>query len=91
MNMNIQARATSVARVFDTLAWVVIAVGVVSAGVSFLGLTFGTEAGFFAGLIYGLLAVALVGIYTALTWASITLGTIVAGYIAQRSRDGASL
>ena len=76
--MNIAMRAGLVARVFDTLAWVVLVLG----GLAVLG---GFVAIFTESLWMGLFIMVGSAVYTALMWASVTLGTIVAGYIASRS------
>lgn len=84
--INVQSKAKKVAAIFDTLAIVVLIVGVLGAVVAAL---FGVIAlfndGGFGSLMAGLFGVVGIAIYTALTWAGITLATIVAGYIAERS------
>jgi hypothetical protein len=85
----IQSKAAKVARIFDILATVVLVMGAL--GIAVAGLTgvigMFTADTFSEGL--GILLLAAVwgvgvAIYTALIWASITLSTIVAGYISAR-------
>jgi hypothetical protein len=84
--VNITAKAQNVARIFDTLAWVVLIFGGLTAGLTLLVGLFGAMAdGYIASLVTGIIVAVGIGIYTALLWASITLGTIIAGYIANKS------
>lgn len=83
----IRNKATNVARIFNILATAVLIVGAL--GIVLVSLS-GVVALFSDGGGLGALLVALLGavgvaIYTALTWAGITLATIIAGYIAERS------
>ena len=71
-------KATKVATIFDVLAWLVlIAGGLVAVGM-FIGGLITTEVGISMS---GVLAAALTAIY----WASISMGSIVAQYIANRA------
>lgn len=87
MSMNIASRARNVARIFDILAWVVLVFGVLGAGIYFLvAVAAGAQDdNVFGGLVIGALVAALTLVYTALVWASITLGTVIAGYIAGKT------
>ena len=83
MNMNINTRARSVARIFDILAWVVLVVGTLFAAITLIaGLA---TAGQDGQLLAAMLVTIGIAVYTALIWASITLGTVIAGYIAERT------
>lgn len=75
--MNVHVRAVFVARIFDVLGWVVLAVGALAAlGGIVLLFTEGLE-----GLFIFFVAV----IYSVLTWAAVSLAAVVAGYIAERT------
>lgn len=76
-------RATFAATIFDILAWVVLVVGVVGAVVAFFS-AYSVADGFDAFLLGAAWAIGAL-VYTALAWAGATLGTVVAGYIANRS------
>lgn len=83
----IRSKATKVARIFDILATVVLIVGALGVvTTSLLGVVglFSDDGGF-GTLLIALASAVGIAIYTALTWAGITLATIVAGYIAERS------
>lgn len=84
--VNVAAKAQKVATIFDILAILVLVVGGLAAGfvllASFIGaVSDSSSIAFFPGLLLAL----FIGVYTALTWASITLATVVAGYIANRT------
>lgn len=77
--MNTRARAALAARIFDIVAWAVLAlggIGIILALVTALG----------GGGLAALLLTAAAAVYTALVWAAITLGTVVASYIAEQSQ-----
>lgn len=83
----IRSKATKVARIFDILATVVLIIGALGiAAMAFSGVVglFSDDGGLGA-LVIALAGAVGVAIYTALTWAGITLATIIAGYIAERS------
>jgi purine-cytosine permease-like protein len=75
--MNVKTRAAFVARIFDTLAWVVLVLGALVTLFTIFGI-------FTEGVEYLLIALIVV-VYTAISWASVSLASIVAGYIAQRA------
>ena len=82
----IQSKAQKVATIFDALATIILIVGGLGIGVLAIGGVIGLFSdGGFQALVIALLGMLGVAIYTALMWASITLATIVAGYISQRS------
>ena len=81
--MNVQTRAMLVARIFDIIAWVVIAATVLGM-LGFIGVGLFGDNGF-SGFVVAVVIAALVAVYGAITWAGITLATVVAGYIASRS------
>ena len=82
----IQSKATKVEQIFDVLATVVLIVGTVGIISFVLSGLFGlsAEGGGFGALLIALAGAVGVAIYTALTWAGITLATVIAGYIAER-------
>jgi len=77
--MNVHIRAQLVARIFDILAWAILVIG----GIATL---FGLVATFAAPR-EGLVILVIVVVQTALAWAAVTLGAVIAGYIAQRTAD----
>ena len=89
MSMNVTTRAKSVARIFDILAMIVLVFGGLATAFVFLAGLFGNMDGYadnwFQSFFMGIVWAAFIAVYTALTWASITLGTVVAGYIARRT------
>jgi hypothetical protein len=84
--MNVQARAQAVSRVFDAIAWVVIAMTVIAMLIAGLPGLFGAYSdSWIASAALGVAFAAAAAIYGAITWAGITLATVIAGYIAARS------
>ena len=92
-SMNVQRRAAAAARIFDIIATVVLVFGgllvlaQIVGGTAYLIASADSESGLnpvviTAGIVVG---VVLIAIVTAVYWATITLATAVAGYIAQRS------
>lgn len=83
----VKAKARTVARIFNGVAWSVLVVGGLLV-VGLLAVALETSdydyLGGYSGAAFSLLAV-FAAIYTVLLWASITLATIVASYIANRS------
>jgi predicted MFS family arabinose efflux permease len=84
-NDQVAKRAGTAARIFDTVAWIVVVLGTIAAIGTFIGGAFSDEG--FEGFLYGTSIAVLIAVYTAITWASITLATAVAGYIANRSQE----
>ena len=80
--MNVELRARAVSRVFDVLAWVVLGVGGLAAVLVVIGSLF---AGDGQTLLVGLVAAVAIVVYSIVQWALVSLGSIVAGYIAARS------
>jgi hypothetical protein len=85
----IQSKAAKVARIFDILATIILILGGLGVALAALAGVIGlfTADTFSEGL--GILMLSAlwgvgVAIYTALIWASITLSTIIAGYISAR-------
>ena len=72
---------------FEVLGRVVVVVWVVLAAFLLVGSIVGglTNDQFFAGLLGGILAAALAVVYGIISWASVTLLSLVARYIANRS------
>ena len=84
--MHVSVRATFVARIFDVVAWVILGIGVVFGGLAFLAGLFGLFGDSYAySLSLGIFMLVTAAIYTAISWASIALAAVVAGYIAQKS------
>jgi hypothetical protein len=84
--VNVAAKAAKVATIFNTLAIVVLVIGGIFALVAVIaGIAVIADGDFFSGLFITGVYLVAVGIYTALSWAWITMGTIVAGYIANRT------
>ena len=93
-SLNVQRRAAAAARIFDVVATVVLVFGgllilaQVVAGIAFLAASGNSEsmtsspALIVIGLIVSVVGTAIV---TAINWATITLATAVAGYVAQRT------
>jgi hypothetical protein len=83
----VKAKARTVARIFNAVAWAVLVVGGLLV-VGFIAVALETSdydyLGGYSGAAFSLLAV-FAALYTVLLWASITLATIVASYIANRS------
>ena len=75
--MNVHVRAQFVARIFDVLAWAVLALGGLA---SLYGLIALFQAPAEGGLI-----LLIVLVQTALAWAAVSLAAVIAGYIAQRT------
>ena len=83
--MDVKSRAMRTAQIFDLLAKVVLGLGVVAALI-LLGITvFGFVAGEGVWALLPLLGLLVVAAGTALAWAGVTLATVVAGYVAERS------
>jgi len=79
--VNVRNKAVRVAKIFEILAYATIIVGGLGAGLLILGGATTTD-GNNAYLI--LLAIGVV-LSTAITWASMALSSIIAGYIAQKA------
>ena len=76
--VDVAARAEQASGVLTTLAWIAIALG----GLGLIG----TMATMFSGALWsGLLSAAAVIAFTALNWAVLTVASVVAGYVANRS------
>ena len=84
-NMNVAARAAGVARIFDILAWIVLVVFGLATGIGLLAAIVVLFSEGFAEFLFVLLYAVGAAVYGALTWASVSLATVVAGYIAQKS------
>jgi hypothetical protein len=79
-------KAGKVGTIFDTIGWIVLIVGglaVVVTGLVALA-TMGSDNGSGASVL-SLIAPIVAAIYTAVLWASVSLATIVAQYIASKS------
>ena len=76
---NVSTRARFVANIFDILAWVVLGLGAFSA-VSLLVVGIAND-----NLGEGFAWAFGISVYTAVAWASISLASIVAGYIEHKS------
>jgi hypothetical protein len=83
---NVNTRARFVANIFDILAWVVLGIGAFFAAIAFLAGLFGTMGDeWINSFAWGVGLTLSIGVYTAVTWASIALASIIAGYIEQKS------
>lgn len=83
---NVNTRARFVANIFDALGWVVLGIGGFFAIISFLAGLFGTMGDeWINSFAIGFGVTLTISIYTAITWASISLASIIAGYIEQKS------
>lgn len=83
---NVSTRARFVANIFDVIAWVVLGVGALVAGIAFFsGLVgvFGDE--WVNSFVIGVVTALVIGVYTAVSWACVSLASIVAGYIQNKS------
>ena len=80
--MKVKIRAQFVSRIFDILAWVILAVGVLASVIIGLGSLFSGDG---QTLLLGLIVAVMVLVYTGITWAGVTLAAVVAGYINQKS------
>jgi hypothetical protein len=76
---SVSTKARMVANIFDVLAWCVAGLGVLGAALVFIGGIGSND--FWVGLIT---AVGIL-VYAAISWAGITLASVVAGYIEHRS------
>lgn len=84
----VAARATSVARIFNAVAIFVLIVGAVLIGGNLLiGIFGGYGDSWLWSFVMGIVFAAVTAVYTAITWAGVTLATIVAGYIALRTEQ----
>lgn len=75
---NVSTRARFVANIFDIVAWVVLVVGAIAAVVVFFGSLDDSVGGAFLLTVFVLA-------YTAVTWAGVSLASVIAGYIEQKS------
>lgn len=93
--MNVQRRAAAAARIFDIIATVVLVFGgllvlaQIAGGIAYLIASADSESGpgsmvITVGIVVGVVVVAIV---TAVYWATVTLATAIAGYIAQRTPE----
>lgn len=73
-------KADKVGVIFDLIGWVILAAGGLVTLIAVLVGLFGDDT-----LMVGLLTAIAVGVYTAVMWASVSLATIVAQYIASKS------
>lgn len=80
-------RAASVAAIFNTLATVVIILGVIAAIAGFIQAVASADE-VLAGVFAGLLVALAIGVYVAVSWAGITLAALIAGYIQNRTMSG---
>jgi hypothetical protein len=77
-------KANAVAAIFDVIAWIVLILGGLGvAGSLIAGLIGATDDS--ASLFLGMLMAVGIAAYTAVIWASVSLSTIIARYIASRS------
>lgn len=86
MTMDVKARATRTAQIFDLLAKAVLIVGglaIFAQVVAVVYMVAAGDGGFF--VLAGIVGVLIVAVLAALGWAGVTLATVVAGYIADRS------
>ncbi|MDP4014832.1 MAG: hypothetical protein U0990_04750 [Candidatus Nanopelagicales bacterium] len=83
----LETRARTVAGLFRVLAAVVLILWVVAAVVAVVvGITKGANEGaFFGGLLVGVLAACLALVYGIISWAAVTLLSLFARYMANRS------
>lgn len=77
-------RAGSVAAIFNTLATVVLVLGIIAMVAGFIQAIAASDS-VLAGIFAGLLVALAVGVYVAVSWAGITLAALVAGYIQTRT------
>ena len=84
---HLRERATRVAGVFQTLALVILVVWGVGAIFVFVGalITGGANDSFISGLLGGLFGAVLFAVYGIISWAGVTLLSLIAKYIANRS------
>jgi hypothetical protein len=83
---DITTRARLVANIFDITAWVVLGIGVLLAIIAFFrGVSGGLADSWGGSFTNGIILAAIVLVYSALSWACITLASIIAGYIQNRS------
>lgn len=75
--MNVKTRAAMVARIFDILAWVVLIIGGLITLFTLIGV-------FTEGVEYLLIAL-VAAAYTGVSWASVTLASVIAGFIGQKA------
>lgn len=84
--VNVAAKAEKVSHIFNILSIVILVVGGILGVVGAMaGLRLIVEGEFFVGLFTMAAYLVVVAIYTALMWAWVTLGTVFAGYIANRT------
>jgi hypothetical protein len=76
---NVSTRARFVANIFDILAWVVLGLGALAAFLLFIGGIAEDE------FTFGLVMALGTAVYTVVSWACISLASIIAGYIEQKS------
>ena len=84
---DLQRRATRVAGIFEILAMVILIVWMVGAiFVLLAGIFVGADSdSFFQGLLSGIFGAVLFVVYGVISWAGVTLLSLVAKYIANRS------
>lgn len=84
---NVNTRARFVANIFDILAWVVLGAGALLASIWFLRGLFGafSDDSWVNSFAVGTIVAGVIVIYTAISWACISLASIIAGYIEQKS------
>jgi len=83
---NVNTRARFVANIFDVVAWVILGVGAFFAVITLLAGLFGTMADeWINSFAFGVGTTLAILIYTAVSWAGVSLASIIAGYIEQKS------
>jgi len=87
--IKVKEKANVAARIFELIGWLVVVVGSLGVVIALLSALVGlfSDVNRFAAVGIGLLSAIGIIIYTAILWASVTLATAVAGYIAQRSEQ----
>jgi hypothetical protein len=86
LSMDVKPRAARTAQIFDLLAMVVLGVGALAVFAQIVAVIYmavSGDGGFF--VLAGIVGVLVAIVMTALAWAGVTLATVVAGYIADRS------
>lgn len=83
---NVSTRARFVANIFDIIAWVVLGVGAFTATIFLLFGLFGALGDeWINSFAIGVGTALAIGVYTAVSWAGISLASIIAGYIQKKS------
>lgn len=81
------ARSGAVAGIYQTIATVVIIVGVLAMVAGFIQALLDTD-DTLVGILAGLLVALVVLVWTVVAWAGVQMFALVAGYIHQRTKDG---